>query len=288
MPREPLRLTDAFLARYRPGACVAVAIGGPVGIPRRRPTPYALPRARAYVASNARADVALPPPGPETAIIPIRGVLEQRGSEWDCGETCGFDTIERDVLGALADPGVGQGVVDIDSHGGDIAGGEQAIARIRAGVVASGKPLLGYVNEACFSMGFWLLAGICDAIYLPPSGRIGSIGACVVAENEAGKLAKEGRSVYVGRRPAGKMKPSAVEPFDDLGRKRIDALADEGAARFFAAVEAFRGIPAATVEGWNGGTFTGQAAVDVGLADGIGSLEQIVALAESWPRAEAA
>ena len=58
--------------------------------------------------------------------------------------------------------------------------------------------------------------------------------------------------------------------------------------RFFDSIAALRGIPAATVEGWNGDTFTGTLAVDAGLADGVGSLEQVIALAESWPRAREA
>lgn len=286
MPREPLRLTSSLLATYRPGACVAVAMGAPVGISRKRPTPFAV-RARAYSVGSSGARGATPPAS-ETAIIPIRGVLEQRASAWDCGETCGYDTIECDILGALSDPGVGQGVLDVDSNGGDVAGLEEMIKRCRAAVLALGKPLIGYVNEAAFSAGWWLAAGICDALYLPLSGRVGSIGSCVVAENEAGRLLKEGREVYVGRRPAGKMRPSGVEPFGDLERARIDRLADEGAARFFAAVEALRGIPAATAEAWNGDTFTGLAAYEAGLVDGVASLEEVIALAETWPRAEAA
>jgi capsid assembly protease len=282
---EPLRLTRSILAAYRPGACVAIELGAPAGIQAKRPTPYA--RARAYELGGSSA-VAAPAPASETAIIPVRGVLEQRGSVWDCGETCGYDTIEADILGALSDPGVGQGVLAIDSPGGDVAGLEQAIVRIRAGALAIGKPLLAYVDESCFSAAFWLAAGVCDGIYLPPSGRIGAVGSCVVCESDAGRLAKEGVEVYVGRRPAGKYKPNASEPFDDLGRARIDRLADEGAARFFAAIEMTRGVPAATVESWNGDTFTGADAIDLGLADGMGSMEEIIALAEAWPRAEAA
>lgn len=262
-------------------------MGAPLGIPRRRPRPYAI-SARAVVEAGSARRGNLPPPGPETAVIPVRGVLEQRGSDWECGETCGYDTIEADILGALSDAGVGQGVLDVDSPGGDDPGMEQAILRIRAGVVALGKPLLGYVNEFAASAAVALMVGVCDAIYLPPSGRMGSIGELVVFGSEARRLAKEGVDIYVGRQPSGKAKPHPAEPLDEVGKERIDRMAAEAATRFFALVERCRGIPEATLRAWNGDTFTGAAAVETGLADGVGSLDEVIALAETWPRKKAA
>ncbi len=292
MASEPLRLTASVLAAYRPGACVAVAMGSILHLPRRRPTPYAVAgrgmRARGYGLGSERGASA-PPPASETAIIPMRGVLETRATDRDsdCGhtESCGYDTIAADILGALADPGVGQGLLDIDSCGGDVEGLEETAIRVRAGVVELGKPLIGLVNEKCFSAAAWFAWMVCDGIFLPRRARIGSVGAYVAFESDAGALLKAGRSVYVGRRPAGKGKPHSDEALDDIGKARIDRLADEGASAFFEAVETYRGIPAATAESWNGDTFTGQLAVDAGLADGIGSMDEVIALAESWPRA---
>jgi ClpP class serine protease len=285
VPREPLRLTSATLAQHRPGALVAVALGALAGIPTKRPRPYLVARAAEVLAPGA-------PVGSQvraaTAVIPVRGVLTQYASISDCGEPCSYEAIEADVLAVLADPGVGRVILDVDSNGGDVPGLEDTGARIRAAAVASGKLLLGFTPGNAMSAAYWLLAMTCEGIYLSRSARIGAIGSCVVWTSEARRLAREGTDVYVGRRPAGKFRPNDVEALDDIGKARIDALADEGAVRFVEGVAALRGIPAATVEGWNAGAFTGEAAVSVGLADGTGRLEEIVALAENWPLAEAA
>lgn len=289
MPREPLRLNSETLAAHRPGALVAVALDAVAGIPRKRPTPYLLGRAGGFgpPSSGARGSL-LGPTGAATAVLPIRGVLTQYSTISDCGEPCSYEQIEGDLLALNADPGVGRVVVDIDSNGGDVPGLEDMGARVRAAYDASGKLLLGYTPGNALSAAYWLLAMTCQGIYLSASGRMGAIGSCVVARNEARRLAKDGIEVYIGRRPAGKFKPNDCEPFDDVGKSRIDRLADEGAARFLAAVERARGIAAATVESWSADTFTGAHAVAAGLADGVGRLEEIVALAESWPRSKAA
>ena len=293
MTRLPLRLTPATLATYRPGGLVAVALGAYAGIPAKRPRPRLVARSaapalrtRAFSGAAGRGSPVVP--AAMTAIVPVRGALEQRASIWDCGEPCAYDTIEEDILEALSDPGVGQAILDVDSPGGDVPGLEQAILRIRAGVVALGKPLLGYVNEFAASAALWLMLGVCDGVYLPPSARMGSIGSVVIFGSDARRLAKEGTDIYVGRDPGGKMNPNPLEALDALGKARIDRLAAEGAGRFYAGVEALREIPAAELRAWNGEVFTGQVAADMGIADGVFSLEQTIALAESWPRTEAA
>lgn len=285
MPREPLRLTASTLAAHRPGALVAVELGALAGIPREAP--------RAYLAARAADGAVRPAPlgapaTSTTAILPIRGALTQYRTISDCGEPCSYEAIEEAALAMNADPGVARVILDIDSNGGDVPGLEDAGARIRAAFDASGKLLVGFTPGSCMSAAYWLLAMTCQGIYLSRSGRIGAIGSCVIFESEARKNEAEGRDHYVARRPAGKFRPNPVEPLDDLGRARLDALADEGAVRFVAAVAAARGLPEATVEGWNAGTFTGEAAVSAGLADGVGRLEEIVALAESWPTTRAA
>jgi capsid assembly protease len=275
--REPVRLTQALLAAHRSGAAVAVAEGHPAGIPARRPSGYEI-RSSARVA-EASSRGALAPPPSSVAIVPVRGVLEQRAAEWSCGQTCGYDEIEERLTAALFDPGVDAVILDVDSPGGDVPGLEEGVARMRAAVLTSGKPCLGLANEAAFSAALWLLLGICDASYLPRSGRMGAVGSVCIFSTEARKLESEGTDVYVARDPAGKMKPNPVEPLDEVGKERLDRHAAECSGRFIAAISALRSIDPEVIRGWNGDTFTGDQAVEAGLADGVMSLDELVAVA---------
>lgn len=282
MPRtDPARLSRSLLAAHRPGALVAVALGMATGIQAHRPRGYELhSRALALVGTAANVGTPVAPVSTQVAVVTIRGVLEQRSSFWDCGETCGYDTVEEDVCEALADPGVGSLVIAGDTPGGDMPGLEETTARIRAVADAIGKPVLGYADEYIASAGVYLLAGICDGLYLPTSGRIGSIGCVVVFQSEARALVDAGIDTYVARSPGpGKMNPNGFEALDDLGKARLDALALEGSDRFIAFLASRRGLDPAVIRSWNGGMFTGAAAVAAGLADGIGSLEQTITLA---------
>ena len=245
-----------------------------------------------------------PPPEPLVAIVQVRGVLEQRATMRvsGCGETQtdGYDAIESRFFGwcdysgeqhpgALTDENVSAIVLDVDSPGGDLAGLEQTIARVRAGVLASGKPCVGFVNEFAASAALWMLVGICDAVYLPPSGLLGSVGCYVFFQSEARHLLEDDKvDTYIARQPDGKARPHPAEPIDPIGQARLDARAVVGEAAFVAAVAKLRGLTPEEVRGWNGQIFIGEDAVTVGLADGIGSLEDVVALARELSGMKAA
>ncbi len=210
-------------------------------------------------------------------------MLEQRASIWDCtGETDGYDAIEARFARAANDPATGAIVIDIDSIGGDHNGLEQTILRMSALASSRSIPVLGYANEWATSAAYWILAGVCkNGIYAPRSCVVGSIGSCIPYVGDAGALAKEGHEVYVARGLPGKMVPSGIEPLDDLGRSRLDARAAEGTAQFVASIASLRRLDEQVIRGWNADTFTGASAVAAGLLDGLGSLEETIALAAS-------
>jgi capsid assembly protease len=280
--REPVRLSSSLLATYRPCALVAVALGLLASIPAHRPQGYKIHALAAGGGELQWDDEARAGAAPGTAVLEIRGVLEQRANAWSCGETCGYDEIEERFISACFDPGVGQIVLDVDSPGGDVPGLEQAIARMVAAKVASGKPVLGYANELIASAALWLTLGVVDALYLPPSGEVGAVGSVVAFESEARKLADEGRDIYIARDPPGKMVPNSMEPLDDLGKARLDKRVKDATARFVAHVARMRGVDPVALRGQNGALFTGSEALAAGLADGIAEngLHDVIALAE--------
>ncbi len=281
MPREASALTPDLLARVRPGAAVAVAVNAATGIQRKRPSGYRYASARsAVVEASSKGRPSAAPQG-TVAVVEVRGVIEQRESAWNCGETCGYDGIERDVCGALVDPGVAALVVDIDSPGGDEPGLVETTDRIRAVVDALGKPVLIYSPALLASAAVYLALGIGDATYIHASARAGSVSSVVLFATEARKLATDGVDVYVARGVPGKMNPNPLEALDDLGKARLDRHALACSEDFVAFVAAARGLDPTVVRAWNADLFRGQFAVAAGLIDGLGTLDSVIALAGS-------
>lgn len=280
----PQALTRSLLATYRPGRVVALAEGVALGIPRRRPVGYLL-HARAFDQEQERdARIRLPAsrqlPGPGVAVIQIRGVITSHEEFSSCGEAANFDEIAARVCDAHGDPGVGALLIDAETPGGDIDGGEEAIETMVAAATSSGKPVYGYVGSLCASMGIWLLSGICNAgIYCHRSARLGSIGVVVGHETDARHAADDGFDRTIFRYPPGKANPTPLEALDPLGSQRLQALVDAPGARFVAHVAATRGIDPAEILAWNGGTFVGADAVTAKLVDALGTLDSTIALA---------
>lgn len=210
--------------------------------------------------------------------------MTHREEFWGCGEAANYEEIAERFCEACGDPGVGSILLDGDTPGGDLPGLEQTIARMAAARDGCGKPILGFVNEFLASGGVWLFAGVCHAIYLPPSGRMGSVGVVIGHETDARWAAEQGFDRTIIRDPPGKANPNPDELLDELGRARLQSLVTEANTRFVDAIASLRGLDAATIRSWNGGMFTGQAAVDAGLADGLGSFEQAIALAGELAR----
>ena len=266
-----------MLAAYRPGALVAVAVGHAAGILPRRSRGYAL------VGRGARALASpLAERGTAVAVVQIRGVLEQRASLWSCGETDGYDAIEARFVEAASDPAAGALVLDVDSPGGDVPGLEETVRRCRALLVGLGKPCLAYANEVIASAAYWFAAAVAvEGIFVPRAGRVGAIGTCVVHESEARRLQEEGVDVYVARSPEGKMRPNPWEPLDETGKARLDRMAANGTSRFVDAVADARRLSPAAVRAMDADLLDGDDAVRAGLADGIGTIDETIALAAS-------
>lgn len=263
-PRRPFVLDARALARAGASRVLAIA---PEAI-------GALHTLAAAPPAKAKAD----PRG--VSEVRIFGPLSQRGSDYDCGFGDGYDALEARIAEAVSDPDTRALVVRIDSPGGDVAGLEQAVGRMRAVLARSGKPCAVYVDELAASAAYWIASALATAgIVVPESGGVGSIGCIAAIVDETGALAKEGIAVELVRDPPGKAASHSYGPLTDLARARVAAEVGEAAARFTDAVSAARGIKAADVRALDGDVLRGSKAVAAGLADRVGSFGDAVALA---------
>lgn len=277
-----LRLDERTLGQHRPGAILALAVGGAVSLLPAPPANQVLSAASrgGSRGSDASSD------GGSVAIVSVLGALSQRAESGVCGGYVdGYDAITSRLASALNDRAVDAVVLRIDSPGGDTAGLEEAVRRMRSHIDGSGKPVVAYVDELAASAAYWIAAAVArDGVYAPGSGRLGSIGTLCVHVDESAANEQEGYRVTFVRDPAGKANPNSLEPLDELGKARLGEMVRSATARFVAAVSEARGIESKAVLELNAEVLSASEAVEKGLADGVASFEDVIERAASLAR----
>lgn len=206
------------------------------------------------------------------AIVPVRGPLSRYGMGWFSRST--YETLARDFNAAVNDPSVKAIVLNVDSPGGEVNGTAELADMI---FQARGqKPIVAYVGGYGASAAYWL-ASAADKIVMDATAMAGSIGVLTTFIDWSKWDEKAGLKEYVIVSSQSPYK--ADTPATDGGRKRIQAMVDDLASVFVSRVAQYRGVDEGTVlkNYGKGDVLVGQAAVDAGLADEIGSLEGVIA-----------
>jgi capsid assembly protease len=216
---------------------------------------------------NTRA-VTLRPDG--VAIIPIEGVIFPRASLFAAiSGGVSADELATDLATALDDPGVSGILLSVDSPGGDVNGVAEVAAMIRAGTAR--KPIVAYVRDLGASAAYWL-ASAADEVTVASTALVGSIG---IIGTVADPSKQSARSIEFVSSQSPHKRP---DPTTQAGGARIQARVDDLAAIFIGDVARYRGVTPETVAAdfGQGDVLVGQAAVDAGLADRVGSFEDEV------------
>jgi protease-4 len=165
-------------------------------------------------------------------------------------------------------------VVEIDSPGGTVAASDYiygALARL-----AATKPVYAFSGNVCASGGY-LIAAAARELIVQPAAVVGSIGVISIRPLAEEFLRRYGLAVGVTK--SGELKDAGAfwrKP-TQKEREREQALVDEYFALFLERIEAGRKIDAGRLrELATGEIFTGRRAVEVGLADRVGTLEDAV------------
>lgn len=211
------------------------------------------------------------------ALVRIQGPLGQRGTLELCAVVDGYDWVTARFAAAL--DAARAVVLVIDSPGGDGAGLGEAVRRMRAMADDAGKPVLAYVDELAASAAYWIAAGVADQVFVPETGRVGSIGAIAVHVDATAAAEQDGLKFTLVRDPSGKAAGSAYEKLGDTARARIERDVEDLSARFAAAIAERRGIAASKLRALDADVLQGAAAVKAGLADGVATLEQVISMA---------
>lgn len=204
----------------------------------------------------------------DVGVIHIHGAIYSRGSLMaDLCDAPTSESILREFAAALNDISIKSIILDIDSPGGVIAG----IAELSDAIwQARGiKPVIAYAGYLAASAAYWI-ASAADEIVINKTASVGSIG--VVAGYR-----KNGDS-NVLEFVSSKSPKKRMNPESESGRAAIQAQLDALAQVFIDDIARNRKINSETVENdfGQGGLLVGQAAVEAGMADRLGSLEGLI------------
>lgn len=207
------------------------------------------------------------------AIIPVIGALVHRGGriDADCMPITSYEYLRVDYDKAMADPAVNTVIFECDSGGGEARGCFDFASHIFN--TKGSKPVLAYINESCYSA-MYAIASACDAIYMTSSAGAGSVGVICGRFDQTKWMEANGLGmtlIYDGEHKAdfSPFKPMTADEEARL-KEKISAMG----AQFHQVVATHRGMEVSAVKALKAGTFTGQKAVDVGLADAVMSQDE--------------
>jgi signal peptide peptidase SppA len=214
----------------------------------------------------------------DIAIIPIMGPITKGHSIFEdiFGGTSSVHT--RNLLAsAMADPRIGAVVLHIDSPGGTVAGSVD----LAADVAAATKPVLAFVEDMAASAGLWI-ASQTDGIIATRTSEIGSIGVRTGLYDLSALFEKMGvRAVPIStaqHKSIGMPGAPITSEQVEVIRERIQPIHD----LFVRDVAKGRGMSVKDVEALaDGRIWIGADAVKLGLADRIGTVQDVIAEARA-------
>ena len=212
-----------------------------------------------------------------TAVIPVTGVIAKHASQVNnVSQPRGTATTDvADMLKrALADESVRDILLAIDSPGGAVDG-VQALAD-HVFNARGKKPITALADGQMCSAAYWI-GSQADKVMATPDAVVGSIGVYATAADVSRAAKNEGIEVTVVRSGAHKgagTPGTALSPEHVAG---IQRTVDSYATLFRQAVARGRGSAIADVSAVaTGAVWIGAQAQDVGLIDGVATLEQVL------------
>lgn len=217
-------------------------------------------------------------------VIPLHGTISNRADSFDLmsGGTSP-QQFARQVRAAADDPNVTEIILDVDSGGGTVAGTQQMYQAVQ--YAAGKKAVTAVCNGATCSAAYWAISPS-TSIVTTGTSEVGSIGILAAWRDASKKFEQEGITPHYYRSGDQKALGGPGEPMTEALDATLRDTVDEMFQVFLDDVAAARRVtPAQARERWGSGrTWIGQAAVTVGLADRLGTLQGEIDRAVSGQR----
>ena len=207
--------------------------------------------------------------GNHTAMVEVNGLIAP-------GADASAEKINAALQAAFKDRRTKGVVLQVNSPGGSPVQAQNIYAEIRRlRKKHPDIPVYAVVEDVCASGCYYVAAGA-DRIYVAKSSIVGSIGVLMNGFGFTGlmeKLGIERRLITAGENKA------MLDPFSPIEEKdlrHVKQLMNEVHEQFISVVREGRGARLKeTPEMFSGLVWTGEKSVELGLADGFGSLESV-------------
>jgi len=205
---------------------------------------------------------------PHTALVNIKGEIAD-------GTEASAENIVASMRAALEDTGSQGLILLINSPGGSpVQAGiiNDEIVRLKA---LHRKPIYAVVEESCASAAYYIAAAA-DKVYVDKASIVGSIGVLMDGFGFTGLMDKLGveRRLMTAGENKGFLDP--FSPQTEAQRKHAQTMLNHIHSQFIEVVKKGRGDRLKeTPDMFSGLFWTGQQAVELGLADELASLDQV-------------
>lgn len=212
---------------------------------------------------------------PKVAVIRMAGIIADASQIRRAG--INFEKFKKPIDKAFALPGLSAVALAINSPGGAPAQCSLIASHIRALADKKEIPVYAFVEDVAASGGYWL-ACIGDEIYAQSASIVGSIGVVSAGFGFEDFIRRYDvkRRVYTAGRDKSFLDPFKPEKADDITRlKKLQAAMHDD---FKSWVNERRGerLGGDESELMEGAFWTGRRAEELGLIDGIGTLESVM------------
>jgi protease-4 len=203
---------------------------------------------------------------PHTAVVEIKGEIAS-------GADAGAEMIVSALRGAFEDPGALAVVLLINSPGGSpVQAGiiNDELLRLKA---KHSKPVYAVVEESCASAAYYI-AVAADKIFVDKASIVGSIGVLMDGFGFTGLMDKLGVERRLMTAGANKGFLDPFSPQSETQHVHAQAMLNQIHQQFIAVVKAGRGTRLKeTPDTFSGLFWSGEQAIELGLADQLGSLD---------------
>jgi protease-4 len=205
---------------------------------------------------------------PHTALVEIKGEISSASE-------ANAQSVITSLRSAFEDTGAQAVVLLIDSPGGSpVQAGiiNDEITRLRQ---LHDKPVYAVVEETCASAAYYIAAAA-DKIYVDKASLIGSIGVLMDGFGFTGLMEKLGIERRLMTAGENKAMLDPFSPQDDAQRAYVQSMLAQIHNQFIEVVKKGRGDRLKVDnDTFSGLVWSGQQSIDLGLADGLGSLDYV-------------
>jgi protease-4 len=168
-------------------------------------------------------------------------------------------------------------ILRIDSPGGGVGPSQEIYTEVRK--LAEKKPIIVSMGSVAASGGYYIAAPA-QRLFANPGTITGSIGVIMSFANYQEFMEKVGIKSQVVKSGEFKDTGSATRPFTKVEKALVQSLIDDVYAQFVEAVSSGRKMPAEQVARLaDGRIYSGRQALEVGLVDQLGNLQDAIAYA---------